>query len=144
MMAGLAPSALKVPRERHRHGSPAASGAAFDRTPNRAGLPAILDLVHLTRQTFGDASLEHEVLTLFARQADSTTSALRQAGNDDERARLFHLLKGSARGVGALRLAAAAEAGESEPGSASLLDAVFSEAAAVGQHVRALLREMPR
>ena len=115
MMAGLAPSALKVPRERHRSGSPAASGAAFDRTPNRAGLPAILDLVHLTRQTFGDASLEHEVLTLFARQADSTTSALRQAGND-----------------------------EGEPGSASLLDEVFSEAAAVGQHVRALLREMPR
>lgn len=113
--------------------SPTGGGSATD------GAFVILDLVHLTRQTFGDAALEHEVLTLFADQAMATTASLRSASSDDERRRLFHLLKGSARGVGAFRLAEAAWEGEQNPASPSVLDQVCHEADRVGDRIAALL-----
>lgn len=74
--------------------------------------PLLLDLVHLSCQTFGDAALEMDVLRLFVGQAESTSSALQCTSNGVERARLYHLIKGSARGVGAFELAELAQAGE--------------------------------
>ncbi len=76
--------------------------------------PLLLDLVHLSCHTFGDAALEMEVLRLFVSQAESTASALRCASDGQERARLYHLIKGSARGVGAFELAELAERGEND------------------------------
>ncbi|MGE0749655.1 MAG: Hpt domain-containing protein [Variibacter sp.] len=67
-----------------------------------------IDLVHLARSTLGDRSLEREVLALFERQA----AILLQRMQDAEPAMLAglaHTLKGSARGIGAWRVAAAAE-----------------------------------
>ncbi|MEM1285734.1 MAG: Hpt domain-containing protein [Pseudomonadota bacterium] len=107
--------------------------------PPRAGQSAVLDLVHLTRQTFGDASLEREVLMLFVRQAKATVTALRQAKSDEERRRLFHMLKGSARGIGAFQLADMADAGEGDPASAQRLETVCDDVALIDKHIDALL-----
>jgi HPt (histidine-containing phosphotransfer) domain-containing protein len=66
-----------------------------------------VDLAHLARQTMGNADLEREVLHLFVRQSEKVMPRLREAGAD--RAGLAHVLLGSARGIGARRVAAAAE-----------------------------------
>lgn len=63
-----------------------------------------IDMAHLTRQTMGDRALEQEVLHLFVRQAQSAASTISKA-TPQERLRLAHTLKGSARSVGAFALA---------------------------------------
>lgn len=73
---------------------------------------AVLDLVHLSRQTFGDHALETELLTLFNGQAGHFAERLREpCGADDARGRieLAHMMKGSASAVGAFGVAQAAE-----------------------------------
>jgi HPt (histidine-containing phosphotransfer) domain-containing protein len=67
-----------------------------------------IDLVHLARMTLGDRSLEREVLQLFDRQARMLVGRLR-GGSPAAAAALAHTLKGSARGIGAGRVARAAE-----------------------------------
>ncbi|HVI28966.1 Hpt domain-containing protein [Hansschlegelia sp.] len=68
-----------------------------------------IDVVHLNRQTMGDRSLEREVLELFRRQARILLFRFENLTNPAERADVAHTLKGSARGVGANRVAFAAE-----------------------------------
>src|SRR5437016_9952482 len=70
-----------------------------------------IDLVHLARMTLGDRSLEREVLQLFDRQAVLLVARMR-AAEPCSVAAVAHTLKGSARGVGAWRVAGAAEAVE--------------------------------
>ena len=70
-----------------------------------------IDLVHLARATLGDRSLEREVLQLFDRQSTLLVARLRNAGPDGV-AMIAHTMKGSARGIGAWRVARAAEAVE--------------------------------
>ena len=75
-----------------------------------AGRP--IDLVHLSRQTLGDRALEIELLGLFEKQAGQIIARLGSGlcGSDSKwRNDLAHTLKGSARAVGAMRVAAAAE-----------------------------------
>jgi HPt (histidine-containing phosphotransfer) domain-containing protein len=60
----------------------------------------------------GDVRLELEVLGLFIEQAPATLDALRRAGTDRDWVLAAHSLKGSARAVGAWRLAGLAEAAE--------------------------------
>jgi HPt (histidine-containing phosphotransfer) domain-containing protein len=66
-----------------------------------------IDVVHLEQMTLGDASLEREILTMFATQATGLINALAvlpaNAGD------LAHTLKGSARAIGAFHVASAAE-----------------------------------
>jgi HPt (histidine-containing phosphotransfer) domain-containing protein len=62
-----------------------------------------LDLVHLRRTTLGDAALEREVLGMFSRQAAGIIGAL--AALPPETGVLTHTLKGSARAIGAVRVA---------------------------------------
>ena len=69
---------------------------------------SIIDEDHLERMTLGDQSLEREVLEIFARQAMLTLERLADAG-PARAAAAAHTLKGSARGVGAWRVASAAE-----------------------------------
>lgn len=80
--------------------------AEMEDIPSRA-----IDLVHLAQQTLGDRELEIELLTLFERQAGIIMARLRQEGGDCDKWRhdLSHTLKGSARAVGAMRVAAAAQ-----------------------------------
>lgn len=68
-----------------------------------------IDVGHLNRQTMGDRSLEREVLELFRRQARILLFRFDALTNPSERANVAHTLKGSARGVGASRVAFAAE-----------------------------------
>ncbi len=73
-----------------------------------------IDLVHLTRETFGNRALEIEILNLFSRQICGIVDRLTHA-NTDERVRLARSLKGSARAIGAFRVAEMAEAIEQAP-----------------------------
>jgi HPt (histidine-containing phosphotransfer) domain-containing protein len=67
-----------------------------------------IELEHLRRMTLGDAGLEREVLGMFARQASQLAAAL--ATVPPETSAMVHTLKGSARAIGAVRVAEAAAA----------------------------------
>ena len=65
-----------------------------------------IDFAHLRTMTLGDESLEQEVLAMFAGQAAELAAALAQLPPDA--AAIAHKLKGSARAIGAMRVASAA------------------------------------
>ncbi|MBV8791662.1 MAG: Hpt domain-containing protein [Pseudolabrys sp.] len=67
-----------------------------------------IDRDHLRKMTLGNAALEHEVLQLFDKQAEVLLTRMRDA-DPGSLAALAHALKGSARGIGAWPVAAAAE-----------------------------------
>ena len=67
------------------------------------------DLHHLNKATFGSRELALEVLGLFERQAEKLLNDVAEASDPKTRSRAAHTLKGSALGVGALGVAAAAE-----------------------------------
>jgi HPt (histidine-containing phosphotransfer) domain-containing protein len=66
-----------------------------------------IDIDHLRRMTLGDARLEREVLAMFAAQSVSLIATLVSLPADA--AALAHTLKGSARAIGAFRVADAAQ-----------------------------------
>jgi HPt (histidine-containing phosphotransfer) domain-containing protein len=102
--------------------------------------PAI-DLAHLGRMTLGEKSLEAEVLALFGRQADMLLARMGQAP-PAAAAAFAHTIKGSARGIGAWRVAEAAEAVErAANGSAELADMIARLAVAIGE-ARVAIAEM--
>jgi HPt (histidine-containing phosphotransfer) domain-containing protein len=78
-----------------------------------------IDSAHLDRMTLGDAGLEREVLAMFSGQAvgliDRLATAAKSSETRSQDARsqetlaLAHTLKGSARAIGAFRVADAAE-----------------------------------
>lgn len=76
------------------------------------GAAPVLDLVHLSLQSLGDRALETELLRLFDRQCRQIMERLcGETGRGERRwlGDLAHTLKGSARAVGARRVAAAAQ-----------------------------------
>ncbi len=79
-----------------------------------------VDLAHLARQTMGNRDLEREVLHLFLRQTARLMPRLADPAAD--LAFLAHVILGSARGIGAREVAAAAErlerAARSDPATA--------------------------
>jgi HPt (histidine-containing phosphotransfer) domain-containing protein len=85
----------------------------FDDAQAEESADGALDRAHLARQTLGDACLEREVLALFRRQSGVMLQRLMEAREAGERRLAAHTLKGSARAIGAWRVAAAAEAVES-------------------------------
>ena len=75
--------------------------------------PAPIDFDHLRRYTLGDEDLEREILGLFLSHAPQTLDVLQKSVNAVEWRAAAHGIKGSARAVGAHRvaeLAAVAEA----------------------------------
>ena len=88
-----------------------------------------IDLVHLARITLGDRSLEREVLQLFDRQSTLLIARMRAAAPGGI-AHLAHTMKGSARGIGAWRVARAAEALELAGGADEVAGALDQLAAA--------------
>jgi HPt (histidine-containing phosphotransfer) domain-containing protein len=74
--------------------------------PDCGPADSAIDLAHLGRMTFGDAGLEREVLAMFAAQAAELAERLMRIPPDA--ATLAHTLKGSARAIGAMRVADAA------------------------------------
>src|SRR5581483_8540336 len=79
--------------------------------PPLAPIEQPIDIAHLARMTLGERSLEREVLQLFDRQAGMLFTRMRQTGPAVVAA-CAHTLKGSARGIGAWRVASAAESVE--------------------------------
>jgi HPt (histidine-containing phosphotransfer) domain-containing protein len=80
-------------------------------SPSLAPLAAPIDREHLARMTLGERSLEREVLGLFDRQAEIMLGRMSKSA-PAVAAAAAHTLKGSARGIGAWRVANAAEAVE--------------------------------
>ena len=103
-----------------------------------------IDRGHLARMTFGDRSLEREVLGLFDRQAAILIERMRR-GEPSAIASLAHTLKGSAAGIGASRVAETASATEiaARESAADVIAAVDRLAAAVDE-ARVLIAELLR
>ncbi len=90
--------------------------------------PTIIDDDHLERMTLGDRRLEREVLEIFVRQ--TSIMLTRIAGAPPAvAAAAAHTLTGSARGIGAWRVAQAAERLEQAAGDGGR-EADFAEATA--------------
>ncbi len=89
--------------------------AAMERRP-QSSRP--VDLVHLARYTLGNRSLEREVLELFGVQSRLYLQRLKDAVSDKAWHEAAHTIKGSARGIGAWRVARSAEAAEGLQGAA--------------------------
>jgi len=83
----------------------------FENAPGDRAGNAVIDRSQLSRMTFGDRSLEREVLQLFDRQAELLMERMNASG-PAAIATLAHTLKGSAVGIGAGRVARAAAAAE--------------------------------
>ena len=105
--------------------------------------PAI-DYGHLQQMTYGDRSLERELLELFDRQSYLLIARMRESDAPSV-ATLAHTLKGSARGIGARQVAQAAEAAELAAAGPAVecAAAVDRLAAAIGD-ARALITELLR
>jgi hypothetical protein len=78
--------------------------------------PGTIDREHLARMTFGERSLEHELLKLFDRQCELLMERMRQ-GDAALIGTLAHTLNGSASGIGAWGVARAAAACEQASGT---------------------------
>ena len=85
----------------------------------------VIDDAHLARMTLGDQALEREVLEIFLRQATLMIERI-EGAEPGLAAAAAHTLTGSARGVGAWRVAQAAERLEQAAGHAS--EAALDEA----------------
>ena len=95
----------------HPQGAGSEGSVSSDGNAAKARTP--VDMVHLAQYTLGDAALEREVLALFCTQSVSYLHQLRAASTHQAVYEAAHSLKGSARAVGAWRLARAAEYMES-------------------------------
>jgi HPt (histidine-containing phosphotransfer) domain-containing protein len=89
------------------------AGACSGRIDTRADAGTKpIDLTYLRRFTLGHRELEREVLELFADAAPGYLRALDRATNAKDWHAAAHTLKGSARAVGAWRVARTAEIAE--------------------------------
>jgi len=123
---------------------PTAGAAAPIDAPPLAPVEAAIDLEHLARMTLGERSLEAEVLALFDQQAAVLLAHMREAAPQAVAA-FAHTLKGSARGIGAWRVAAAADAVEIDAASADageIAGAVARLAAAVAEARAAIVARL--
>jgi HPt (histidine-containing phosphotransfer) domain-containing protein len=100
-----------------------------------------IDMKHLAHMTLGERSLEIEVLRLFERQAEMLLARMREVGPEGV-ATLAHTLSGSAKGVGAWRVAAAAEAAECAVKQHEPLDPVMAGLAASVAEARRVIAGM--
>jgi HPt (histidine-containing phosphotransfer) domain-containing protein len=102
--------------------------------------PVVLDAAHLERMTLGDAQLEREVLEIFVRQSSLMLARI-AAAEPALAAAAAHRFVGSARGVGAWRVAAAAERVEraASEGSAENFGEAIAELKAAGTEANAAI-----
>ena len=122
-----------------------ASLAILSSKPAAAEAPDMaIDRLHLARMTFGDRSLEREVLSLFDRQAAMLIERMR--GSEAAAiASLAHTLKGSAAGIGADRVARSADAAEiAATRSAGECSLAIDRLAQAVDEARALIAELLR
>jgi HPt (histidine-containing phosphotransfer) domain-containing protein len=103
----------------------------------------LLDLDYLRRQTFGDTTLEGELLALFERQSARLAGVIADSQAHRERLDAAHTLKGSARAVGAWRLADEAERLEAalRDGGTASLSALLRSLAELAERTQAAAAE---
>ncbi|MDH3661013.1 MAG: Hpt domain-containing protein [Alphaproteobacteria bacterium] len=88
---------------------------------------AIIDEVHLTTFTDGDATLEEELGTLFIKTALGYVKRMKEALSAGRAwSAEAHALKGASGNLGARRVAALARRAELEPPSQDQIDAILS------------------
>ena len=102
-----------------------------------------IDLVHLARTTLGDRSLEREVLQLFDRQSVLLIARMRTAAPSGV-ATLAHTLKGSALGIGAWRVARAAEALELAGARDGEIGSALDRLNAASEEARSVIADLLR
>ena len=102
-----------------------------------------IDLVHLARTTLGDPSMEGEMLEAFGLRASLLILRMRQAARSTICA-AAQALKGSARGIGAWRIASAAEAVElaAASGAEPELKSAVDRLGVVAEETRAAIAEL--
>ena len=102
-----------------------------------------IDLVHLARTTLGDPSLEGEMLEAFGLKTSMLILRMQQAARSSIWA-AAQALKGSARGIGAWRIASAAEAVElaAASGAEPELESAVDRLAVVAEEARAAIAEL--
>jgi HPt (histidine-containing phosphotransfer) domain-containing protein len=113
--------------------------AAVKQIPQNSQSGRPIDLAHLARQTMGDRALETEILGMFAKQMSGARASMGNA-NADERKRLAHTIKGTARSVGAFPVADVAERIERAPLNSTLLADLGDEIAHVLDFIAAINR----
>jgi HPt (histidine-containing phosphotransfer) domain-containing protein len=96
------------------------AGDQIDSGHNRFA-EATLDLVHLSRQTMGDAKLEQEILVLFLIQCESCEKALLLPSKPGILTEIAHQMKGCAKAVGAWDIAQTAGLLEKNPDKENLV-----------------------
>jgi HPt (histidine-containing phosphotransfer) domain-containing protein len=106
--------------------------------------PWPIDLVHLRRFTMGDRQLEREVLGLFACDLPANFQTLTQATSAQDWRLAAHTIKGTARTVGAWRLARAAYAAERCAWTAQDAERRNAACAAVGSAVEEVVAHIRR
>jgi HPt (histidine-containing phosphotransfer) domain-containing protein len=84
------------------------SGSGQTSEMTAGGDRSAIDTEHLRHMTLGDQSLEREVLQIFVRQSAMMLGRV-SSGQAGATATAAHTLVGSARGIGAWRVAGAAE-----------------------------------
>ena len=102
-----------------------------------------IDQQHLSRMTLGDRGLEREVLQLFLRQTSIMLARI-AGGGPALVAAASHTLNGSARGIGAWRVARAAERLELAATNAMDTDRLLDELAAASAEAQAAITAMLR
>lgn len=102
---------------------------------------AVIDDDHLRQMTLGDRDLEREVLEIFVRQAALMLRRISGA-KPALAAAAAHTLKGSARGIGAWRVAQAADRLEQAAGDEGLeaFKAAVAELETASREARAAIR----
>jgi HPt (histidine-containing phosphotransfer) domain-containing protein len=100
----------------------------------------IIDIAHLNHQTFDDPALKCEILGMFQEQAPLLIAAI-DAQSGPARSDTAHRLKGSAVAIGAMQLAAAADALEQAPAAAAALQALHVACDKTMQAIAQLLLE---
>ena len=114
--------------------------------PPLAPVEQSIDVKHLARMTLGDSSLEREVLQLFDRQAEMLLARMQRAAPAAAAAHA-HTLKGSSSGIGAWKVARAAEivefAATSNAAAADVAAAIGRLGTAIGE-ARTVIAELLR
>jgi len=102
-----------------------------------------IDLVHLAKQSLGDPGLEEEILRMFDQMVQIYVQRIGESRVRGEVLADLHALKGASRGVGALGIAAMAEAGEAETRKNGILSAeTLSDLGIAVEEVRAFIAQL--
>ncbi len=116
------------------------ASSSLARIAGQTGSVAPIDLVQLATNTLGNRDLEVQVLHLFKSQSTNTLERLSGEADRAIRLDLVHTLKGSARAVGAERVALACETLENRMHSG--MDGSTTDLAAVVDEVNAYIRDL--